>query len=348
MQTNRVRTIGGCWLLALALSASPATAASMQVSDAQSRQPQMHMETPMHPGQVMQSQKDTPVDMPIYIGPAALQKIQQRLSRKGNNAGPADGIWGRATASAVKRFQRSLGLEPTGNLNIETIQALGLPEILHGKREVISGGKKRGPKDSRQGTQLYISPAALREVQESLRTRGLDVGRVDGLWGEKTREAIRRYQHDNDMAPTGHIDLSVLDRLGMTQLVEQLGFGVGGLGSQEAMVRKQGGNQAPVNDYYGKGGESNKRQQDRVLRVKKWSVGHGTPLYAGPDIVRRIQQALSDAGHSPGEINGHWTATTARAIGAYQIAQNLVPTGTLTITTMQKLIGGAVQTARPQ
>jgi peptidoglycan hydrolase-like protein with peptidoglycan-binding domain len=293
----------------------------------------------MHADLMMQSQNDSQTDAPIFVGPGALEKIQRQLRKKGDNPGLTDGIWGLSTAAAVRSFQRSQGLAATGNLNLETIQALGLLPILNGTSGDIANLEKKRLQASRPGARLYISPAALQDVQQALHLQGFTVGQADGIWGEKTQAAIRRYQHDNDMTPTGHIDLGVLDRLGMIQLVARLGFGVGVPGGREAMAQQHVGSQPDVHGYYGRGGGSNQMQENRVMQGQGQAAGLGAPLFAGTDMIRRIQQALSDAGHNPGQINGQWSASTEKALGEYQIAENLAPTGTLTISTVQNLVG---------
>jgi N-acetylmuramoyl-L-alanine amidase len=52
--------------------------------------------------------------------------IQQRLRQFGFYRGTSDGIWGPRTQSGLTAFQRSRGLEATGQLNPTTISALGL------------------------------------------------------------------------------------------------------------------------------------------------------------------------------------------------------------------------------
>ncbi len=55
------------------------------------------------------------------------RSIQQALSDKGYNIGAAgvDGSWGAASKAALVKFQRDNGL-PIGNMNIETLKALGV------------------------------------------------------------------------------------------------------------------------------------------------------------------------------------------------------------------------------
>jgi len=55
-------------------------------------------------------------------------KVQQRLHELGFYVRDnIDGQWGPSTASAVKNFQRSKGMNPTGQLDLQTLSALDLP-----------------------------------------------------------------------------------------------------------------------------------------------------------------------------------------------------------------------------
>lgn len=56
----------------------------------------------------------------------AVRNVQARLREYGAYRGPVDGAWGRGTQTAVERFQQSRGLQPTGQINPTTAQALGL------------------------------------------------------------------------------------------------------------------------------------------------------------------------------------------------------------------------------
>jgi peptidoglycan hydrolase-like protein with peptidoglycan-binding domain len=323
METNRFFTanrffpIGVVLLLIVAVSISPVMATSPASAGGQSEQLPIYSGKQLPDDQTMRSQKNSPSDEPIYIGPVELERIQRQLKKRGANPGPVDGIWGISTANAVRSFQQSHGLSATGNLNLETIQALGLSQILEGIPGATAKRQKRWGETSLQGARLYISPSALQNIQQALHLQGFDVGQADGIWGDKTSEAIRRYQHDNDMRPTGHIDLSVLDRLGMIQLAAQLGFGLDVPGGQDGIAQQQIDNQLELHGYYGKGGESNKMQENRVMRGQEQASGGGAPLFAGIDMIRRIQQALSDEGYNPGPINGQWSASTEKALGEY-------------------------------
>ena len=52
-------------------------------------------------------------------------------------------------------------------------------------------------------------------VQSSLNQRGYNAGRVDGLWGPSTETALRQFQADNGLAPSGSLNHRTLAMLGV-------------------------------------------------------------------------------------------------------------------------------------
>lgn len=72
---------------------------------------------------------------PRPLSALAVQTIQSQLRMFGFYYGGIDGIWGPGTQAAIERFQLSRRLQPTGQLNPETANALGLdPSTLDGSR----------------------------------------------------------------------------------------------------------------------------------------------------------------------------------------------------------------------
>ena len=51
-------------------------------------------------------------------------KIQDNLNRLGYDAGPSDGLMGRRTRDAVRAFQTTLGITPTGRVSEELVLLL--------------------------------------------------------------------------------------------------------------------------------------------------------------------------------------------------------------------------------
>jgi peptidoglycan hydrolase-like protein with peptidoglycan-binding domain len=66
------------------------------------------------------------VATPEPISPAVIRNVQQRLRALGFYRGGVDGLWGAGTQASIERFQQGRGLQPTGQVNPLTLQALGL------------------------------------------------------------------------------------------------------------------------------------------------------------------------------------------------------------------------------
>jgi peptidoglycan hydrolase-like protein with peptidoglycan-binding domain len=58
--------------------------------------------------------------------PERIMEIQEALAKKGALNGSPSGEWDDSTVAAMKQFQTSNGLNPTGKLDALTLQKLGL------------------------------------------------------------------------------------------------------------------------------------------------------------------------------------------------------------------------------
>jgi len=63
---------------------------------------------------------------PESLSRSDIKQVQQALQKDGFHAGPVDGIWGPETKGAVKEFQQSKQMQPTGKLDHQTVADLGL------------------------------------------------------------------------------------------------------------------------------------------------------------------------------------------------------------------------------
>ena len=57
--------------------------------------------------------------------------------------------------------------------------------------------------------------ATVLKVQEELQARGYNPGPLDGIWGSKTKRALRKFQYGNGLPLTGKIDLPTKEKLGL-------------------------------------------------------------------------------------------------------------------------------------
>jgi peptidoglycan hydrolase-like protein with peptidoglycan-binding domain len=144
---------------------------------------------------------------PADLHPATIRAVQQGLDKQGFKVGPADGVWGQRTESAIANFQRARGMTASGELDAHTLAALGL----------LPAGTER-PVPRRAGEPLGaadLDPAAIRIIQQALNSQGFEVGSPDGVWGDRTVRALRDFQRARGVEPRGEPDVHTLAALGL-------------------------------------------------------------------------------------------------------------------------------------
>ncbi len=139
-------------------------------------------------------------------GPA-VRSLQQSLIAAGIPvAGGADGVFGPATAAAVKKYQQSRGLPATGRADAATLNALGskAPAVRSGNGR-SGGGIARGARGE-----------AVRQLQLKLMQAGIFVaGGADGIFGQATERALKTYQQRKGLPATGRLDAQTARALGL-------------------------------------------------------------------------------------------------------------------------------------
>lgn len=64
-------------------------------------------------------------------------------------------------------------------------------------------------------SQLNITPATVREVQQALSRQGYFSGQADGNWSEQAEQALREFQRAQGLEATGQFDQRTLAALGL-------------------------------------------------------------------------------------------------------------------------------------
>jgi peptidoglycan hydrolase-like protein with peptidoglycan-binding domain len=153
-----------------------------------------------------------------------------------------------------------------------------------------------------QGTEIYISTAGTRQIQQALNQAGYDAGNIDGQWNEQTSAAAANFQQAQGLEPTGTLTVSTVRALGLESVL------TGG---------QSGGQQA-----------SGQQSGDQQLAQEE-AQGQGTMLYVSPAGVRQIKQALNDQSYSAGDVNAEWNEEAMQAARNFQQAQGMEPTGVI-------------------
>ena len=129
--------------------------------------------------------------------------VQRELTRQGYRTYGTDGVWGKNTRTAIATWQRDRGDKVTGY-------------VTEAQLRVLLRGAVVTPPDDDDDDEVGTSPVAVEaalkltrsqrvEIQRQLSALGFDAGVADGLWGAKTRGAIKSWQRANRQTQTGYV-----------------------------------------------------------------------------------------------------------------------------------------------
>lgn len=152
-----------------------------------------------------------------------VRDVQRGLASRGYEVGPQDGIYGDSTEQALRRFQRDQRLTASGQVDSQTLAALGIPSASLATPSRSSAARDYVPTSRRQGamaapsgaTRVGLNQDQVRGVQQNLAERGYDPGQVDGRWGPRTQQALASFQRDQNIQASGRPNPQTLAALGV-------------------------------------------------------------------------------------------------------------------------------------
>ena len=213
--------------------------------------------------------------------------VQRELTRLGYRTYGADGVWGRNTRNAIAGWQRDRNERATGYVTEAQL------------RDLLRGAAVTPPAEERPtGT---LSPARTEAglgltrtqrvtIQRQLTQLGYDAGVADGLWGSRTRAAIRAWQQANRRTATGYMTRAEL-----------------------RLIASQAESATPPDQV----DDENAALEERLL---------GLTLDERVDVQRRLRRL----GYDPLRTDGTFGAGTRRAIREWQADEGVEETGYLT------------------
>jgi hypothetical protein len=74
---------------------------------------------------------------------------------------------------------------------------------------------RKTPPAPRYYAQLQPSPERYKEIQQALVDKGYFSGTPDGVWGASSTDALKRFQHDQNLSEDGKVDSLSLIALGL-------------------------------------------------------------------------------------------------------------------------------------
>ncbi len=178
------------------------------------------------------------------------QSVQQALKEQGFYYGNVTGDKSAETTAAVRRYQIRNGLQVTGEIDPETLRSLNVNSKSASSSQSISKsavtqsntarpddnppvvqdsspGSSNEPDRRLEMNQPFVGgqksvPHRVNErmtiasVQQQLISRGYYRSRVDGRYGRRTSFALRAFQLQSGLPPTGRLDTSTLNALGLS------------------------------------------------------------------------------------------------------------------------------------
>ncbi|MEZ5839487.1 MAG: peptidoglycan-binding domain-containing protein [Hyphomicrobiales bacterium] len=146
----------------------------------------------------------TPIDREL------VRDIQQALSERGLYAGDIDGLYGPQTMRAIRDFQSRSGLAATGAPSSDLLARIRLGAGL--PMQLMSTGSTERPAAA-PAADRQPSASVVTAVQMVLTDLGYGAIKADGIAGNETRNAIRRFELDRGMEISGRIDNRLLAEL---------------------------------------------------------------------------------------------------------------------------------------
>ena len=121
--------------------------------------------------------------------------LQTSLRDAGYYDGEVDGVYGPATVDAVEALQKAHGLPSTGTVDKATADAL--------QADLAAKG----------GAAAQQALASTAAVQQTLKLAGFWDGPVDGEWTPALTEALKEFQTELGVKPTGTVDAATIAAL---------------------------------------------------------------------------------------------------------------------------------------
>jgi peptidoglycan hydrolase-like protein with peptidoglycan-binding domain len=131
--------------------------------------------------------------------------VQRELTRLGYPTGGTDGAWGRNTRNAIATWQRDRKEKVTGYVTEAQLRVLLRGAVVVPPPDEVDPGAL-APAEIEAALKLTRTQRAT--IQKQLITLGYDAGVADGLWGSKTRVAIKTWQKANKKTQTGYVTAS--------------------------------------------------------------------------------------------------------------------------------------------
>jgi hypothetical protein len=151
-----------------------------------------------------------PRNVPLHrVADPVVEQAQQMLRELGLYDGTVDGLTGPQTLRAVESYQKLMGLDPTGVIDQQLIDALRPQQKVSATPDDVD----LEPVSSNKPVSASPAKLDVEKVQAGLRAFGHDTIEIDGIVGSRTRAAIREFQGLFGLPVTGEPDAKVVSKM---------------------------------------------------------------------------------------------------------------------------------------
>lgn len=218
-----------------------------------------------------------------------VRTMQQALKDKGYLSGRVDGIYGKNTLSAVKAFQRAVGLKVDGIAGSRTFYKLYSNQNNQTTNPPSSSAITSTLKKGSRGSQVVALQTKLKEL-------GLYQGRLDGIFGSGTYSSVRAFQSSRGLK----ID------------------GIVGHNTVSSLFSTSNNNNNNESDNDSTSGSSGSQSRAITSTLKKGSRGTQ---------VNTLQTTLKELGFYSGRIDGIFGRITEQSVKRFQSESGLSADG---------------------
>jgi peptidoglycan hydrolase-like protein with peptidoglycan-binding domain len=139
----------------------------------------------------------------VNDGADVTRAVQRELRQRGYDPGTPNGVANLVTRAAIMAYQHDHGLPLTAEPSEEFLKTMLFESSGVGRRPESGTATEQG----KQVEQI------IRTVQQWLSALGYPVGKVDGRMGEDTKRAIRKFETDQGLRPTGRVSGQLVAQL---------------------------------------------------------------------------------------------------------------------------------------
>jgi peptidoglycan hydrolase-like protein with peptidoglycan-binding domain len=118
----------------------------------------------------------------------------------------------------IKKYQSANGLKATGTLNRATLEKMGVALTDAQKAMPVdpnSFASADGDRTAKRGPVFRATKEQVTAAQNLLKSKGLLATEPTGKLDPETRTALRSYQEANGLKPTGTLNQSTLEKMGI-------------------------------------------------------------------------------------------------------------------------------------